>query len=352
MSLINKVLRDLEARERGERKSPKPSVLDDLRPASGPADRRSPWPLRIVGLVLAAAGVAGAAWWYLSQGREVAAPHLAQAAAPLSRPARPSPVSAAPPAPARPQPTPYHPAPPPRALPARAQVPAPSRAIAHPRVRAARLAHPHFVSRRPPPAISRRPAPLTASDQAQSAYRRAVLALRAGQGSQARRACRAALRFDPAALRPALLLATLDLQALHLRAAHDVLAGALRHHPQALPAAMLLAQVDLRRAQPAAAVHTLLRLRAAGAGSRTYWALLAVSQLRSGDPSAARATYRSGLERFPRDGALWAGLGFVDGSTGHTARADRAFRHAAACPLSPALARFVHAQMQAFGKAP
>ncbi len=342
MSLINKVLRDLEARERNAQAPPERPVLDDLRPASDTGDRRSGWFLRISGLVLVVAALAAVTWWYFTPGRAGAAAH-----APVARstpaghtgtaPRASAPLVAAPPHPLAPRLVSRPPAPP--AKPVVAPVPAP---VAH-----APAPRSHFVFRAQAAAISRRRTPLTATERARAAYRRAVLALQDGQAGRARAACTLALRLNPGTLRPALLLATLDLQGARLRSARKVLRAALKRHPRALPAALLLAQVDLRRGQPASAVHRLAGLRAAGADNASYWALLAVSQWRAGDPVAARATYRSALRRFPRDGALWVGLGLIDRRAGQAARAYRAWRHAAACPLPPVLARFVQAQLHA-----
>ena len=343
MSLINKVLRDLEARERGEQAPPKRPVLDDLRPASKATDGRSGWFLRVFGLLVVLAVTVAATWWYVSPSHAGVAPHTPVA--------RPTPARHTVPVPRASAPMvvlPPHPAAPGLASrlatsPARAAVAAAPAAVAR---RPAPRPQSHFVFQSPGAAISRRRAPMTATEQARAAYRRAVLALQAGRATQARAACKRALRLDPKALSPALLLATLDLQGARLRSARAVLRAALKGHPQALPAALLLAQVDLRRGQPAAAARRLAGLRAAGAGSQSYWALLAVSQWRAGDQAAARATYRSALRRFPHDGALWVGLGLIDRRAGKAARAYRALRHAAACPLSPVLARFVQEQMR------
>ena len=345
MSLINKVLRDLEARERNAQGPPERPVLDDLRPASDTTDQRSGWPLRITGWVLVAAAIVAAMWWYVSPGRAGAAAHALVARSTPAGHTVAAPRARAPLVAARPQPLARRPVshpPAPSAKGAVAPVPAPV-VVAH-----APPPRSHFVFRAQAAAISRRRTPLTATERARAAYRSAVLALQAGQAGRARAACKLALRLNPGALRPALLLATLDLQGARLRSARKVLRATLKRHPQALPAALLLAQVDLRRGQPAFAVRRLAGVRAVGVDSESYWALLAVSQWRAGDQVAARATYRSALRRFPRDGALWVGLGLVDRRAGQTTRAYRAWRHAAACPLPPVLARFVQAQLRAF----
>ncbi len=344
MSLINKVLRDLEARERGEQAAPQRPVLEDLRAAPEPPGPSPAAWLKWAALVLAIAAIAGAAWWYGYTQRPTRAPaaRIGTAPQPQGAPAR------------RPIPPPVLPQPSRRSAPAvrvltasPKAVPAAVPALAgrHP---AAHAAPRRFVFRSSG-TISRHRTPLTAAQKALAAYRRAVRALQAGHTGRARTILGASLHEYPQGLRPALLLATLDIQASRLREAHDVLRQALRGHPGALAAAMLLAQVDLRRGRPGDAARILTRFRPAGASSRSYWALLAASRSRAGDPAAALAAYQSGLRRFPRDGALWVGLGVIESQSGHAAHAYKAWRRAEACPLTPVLAQFVQAQLRAAG---
>ncbi len=343
MSLINKVLRDLEARERDEQASQSRPVLTDLRAAPESPERsgvpRATWLLLAVAIVAIAVLVA----WVVGRGPARApAARVVHASVAPPKGVRVAPVAVAPPKT--------------KASPAGARArsvvkPVPSRAFvsaAHPPIA------PHRVTRRTragSAAISRHRKPLTAVEQAQSAYRRAVQALQAGDTAQARAALRAALRARPTSLRAALLLATLDIQGAHLRGARHILRTTLHAHPHALPAVMLLAQVDLRRGRPADAARTLGRAQPLGAASHSYWALLAASRLRAGDQAGALSAYRSGLKRFPGDGSLWVGEGIVESRRGHTRRARLAWRQASHCPLTPVLARFVQAELQGGGAA-
>lgn len=344
MSLINKVLRDLEARERDQQTSQSRPVLADLRAAPESPERsrvsRATWLLFAVLIAAIAVVVA----WTIGRGSgraPAAVVARASIAPPKAVPVAPSAVAS------------------PKARASQAILRA--RPLAKPAhapvfVSSARPpAAPHRVTHRARPAsasISRHRKPLTATEQAQAAYRRAVQALQAGDSGQARAALRAALRARPASLRPALLLATLDIQGAHLRSARQVLRAALHAHPRALPAVMLLAQVDLRQGRPADAARTLGGAQALGAASHSFWALLAASRLRAGDQAGALSAYRNGLKRFPGDGSLWVGEGLVESQMGHTGRAHLAWRQALHCPLTPVLARFVQAQLQGGGGAP
>ncbi len=340
MSLINKVLRDLEARERDERAASSRPVLADLRAAAEPPARFALAKWLLLAGVIAMMGLVVV--WYMGGGHgEAAPPAVAKPPVAPSVAARPSPHAVAPPpraktprpaASARPLPKPAH-----------AAVFVSS---ARPAVLPHRAAH---RTRRAPAAISRQRKPLTPAEQATAAYRRAVQALQAGNAGQARAALHAALRARPASLRSALLLATLDIQGAHLHAARELLRTALRAHPRALPVFMLLAQIDLRRGRPGDAARTLGRAEAYGAARRSYWALLAASRLRAGDQAGALSAYHSGLGRFPDDGPLWVGAGLAESRLGHASRARQAWRRALHCPLTPVLARFVQDELQGDG---
>lgn len=339
MSLINKVLRDLENRERDEQAAPSRPVLADLRATRESPERSRIAPVKWLGLVAVITAIGVFVAWYASGGPRTA-PVIAKAPIVPSKRV-PLPQAAVTPPHARaPRPTSSAQAPP------RPAHPGVFVSSARPPVARHRVAP---VAGHAKASISRQRKPLTAAEQAMAAYRRAVQALQAGDAGEARIALRAALRAGPTSLAPALLLATLDIQGAHLRGAHQVLQAALRAHPHALAAIMLLAQVDLRRGRPEDAARTLGAAQAFGAASHSYWALLAASRLRAGDRVGALSAYRSGLGRFPGDGALWVGEGLVESQMGHANRAQLAWRKALRCPLSPVLARFVQTELQGHG---
>ncbi len=327
MSLINKVLKDLEARERASLDAPDRRVLEDLQAVPEPAPR-GPRAMRIAliaGVLVAMfVGVGVGLYARRPAGREphtVRLPPATPRAVPLAT--HPGPIAA----PARPR---------------KRQVAAaahPPRPLA-PRRAASRALAPI----RRPASISLRVAKVSVP-RAGSDYRRAVQALQAGHTGQARAALRDALALSPTALQPALLLAALDIQGGRLASARAALRPALQAHPGSVSAVILWAQLDLRQGRPAAAAAALAPIAAAAADKPSYWALLAAAWVAAGRGTRAISAYEAGLARFPRDGALWVGLGVADMKAGHAARARKAWRKAQSCPLSPPLAQFVEERL-------
>lgn len=356
MSLINKVLKDLESRERTSGDRPSSPMLEDLRSAPTPEKRVSVsaygWALAAVlaGALLVAAGV--------EYGQRTSASHaartdlvVAKEAPPVPRPAPALVIASSSPAAvvggAAVKPRPVGPKAP--AAKARTRVaPAPRASAPRPVVVPKRT----LVSRVPATfhfsgdGISRRAAPMTPAEQSAARYRLAIAALRQGRAGAARRDLKAALGFVPGAARPTLLLAGLDIRNGQLKVAQQVLAKALAAHPDGKGLIMLLAQVDLRMGQATAALAVLAKVPPQ-AQTEPYWALLAASKLRAGNRQAAVRAYEQGLQRFAESGSLWVGLGLADSESGHSHAARLAFLRAQRCALSPVLARFVQQELSA-----
>ena len=358
MSLINKVLKDLQARERVSDGAPPRPMLEDLR-AAPPSVAKSPaMALAGVTFVVGLLCIAGAAAWYWYGMRPTAAV--------VSRPISITPKVSTPLAPKPngpvaqflplPTPTaaPATSAGPPKAIFERLPSPSPSQPpkaqSLPPRPLVRPLPHRKLVRTTRPPrpssgVISRRAVLLTPVEQSQTLYRQAIAALQQGRSRQARSDLKKALVLDAGDLRPRLLLSALDVQGGHLNAAHVLLTQGLVEHPHALAVALLLAQVDLRQGRPENAVQVLSRLAQTGAQSEPYWALLAASQLRAGDAAGAIVTYHQALQRFASNGALWVGLGLAELNGEHTRAARKALVQAQKCQLSPVLSHFVQGEL-------
>lgn len=353
MSLINKVLKDLESRQRASGDRPPSPMLEDLRSAPTPERR---WSARAygwaLGAVLASALLVAAGVEYgqrLGASRRVRTDLVvtAQSPVPAPRPAlitTPSPPAvavdaravshgrAAPKAPALKK----------GRSPAvlLASAPAPRRPVPRKVTVARSPAAFHFYGK----GISKRAATLTPAEQSVARYRLAIAALRRGKAGAARRDLKAALAFAPGAARPALLLAGLDIRAGQLKAAQQVLAQGLASHPHRNSLIMLSAQVDLRLGQAAAALGVLARIPPESQ-TEPYWALLAASRLGAGNRAAAVRAYQNGLQHFPHSGSLWVGLGLAESEGGHVRAARLAFMRAQKCALGPVLARFVRQEL-------
>ncbi len=356
MSLINKVLKDLESRERAPGDRPPSPMLEDLRSAPTLERRVSvhayAWVLGaiVVGTLLVVAGVE---YGQRTSGGRAAQTHLVVAKqAPLAP--RPAPALVVAPSP----PTVVvgggtvhlrHPrlkAPAPKArtrLTSTVRTAVPSRFVSRKATSVSRSPTAlHFSGDR----ISRRAAPMTPAERSAARYRLAIAALQQGKAGTARRDLKAALGFVPGAARPTLLLAGLEIRSGQLKVAQQVLAQALAAHPHSKHLIMLLAQVDVRLGQATAALAVLAKVPPQSQ-TEPYWALLAASRLRAGNPKAAVRAYKQGLQRFAQSGSLWAGLGLADSEGGHSRAARFAFLRAQKCTLSPVLARFVRQELSA-----
>lgn len=354
MSLINKVLKDLENRERASGDRQQPAMLEDLR-AAPPPDKgaRGRAYGRALGAAVAAVFLVAAGVEYGRRASISHESHVGSVAAkkPVAPPTRSAParVAVLPPNAVVPKGA-TSPASIARAKPptfkARTQR-APLASVTAPRVGlpkrvSARRPHASFHGHRD--GISRHAVPMTPAERSVAQYRLAIASLRQGQTGAARRELKAALGFVPGAVSPSLLLAGLDMRSGRLKAGQRVLTQGLAHHPKVRALIMLLAQVDLRLAKPAAALRALVGVPLA-AQSQPYWALLAAARLRLGNVKAAVRAYEDGLQHFPHSGSLWVGLGLADSGRGHLRAAHEAFTEAQKCTLDPVLARFVQQEL-------
>lgn len=355
MSLINKVLKDLESRERAGSERPSSSMLEDLRAAPSPekgVSGRVYW--RGAGAVVVAVLLLAAGVEYGRHARPLLMPEAGSVVAQkgVVPSSAPTPVAVAAVAPSIAMPV--RPSPPRvvdhsgsaaranRTLrPLRASLAPPQHSVSL-RVRSARQtsAPLHFSG----DGISRRALPETRPELSLERYRLAIASLQQGDVGAAHRDLKAALGFVPGGASPSLLLAGLDVRLGRLAAAQRVLNQGLRFHPHVRSLIMLLAQVDLRMGQPGAALAVLANVSPA-AQTEPYWALLAVSQLRDGKIKAAARAYEEGVRRFPESGSLWVGLGLAESDRGDRSAARKAFFRAQKCALDPVLAHFVQQQL-------
>ncbi|MHB1566395.1 MAG: tetratricopeptide repeat protein [Acidiferrobacter sp.] len=332
MSLINKVLRDLETRDRTGDETPVRPVLEGLRSAP-PA--RTPSLFRYARIIAVAGAIIGiASLWLWHRATPVASspPPARHRPPPGVGGARvlPSPLKVVP------LPVPVVPV---LVVPPAVHRPSPPRRVS-PRPRATPLRRPQSVVSTAG-AVQRHPAPVTPEERARADYRQAITALQHGHPHAAQTQLVAALAADPVSIAPRILLAALEVQDGRLAAAHRLLAVGLARHPQGLRAAMLQAQIDLRLQRPAAAVARLQAARVRGRGHKTYLSLLGAAAMQAHQWGLAHRAYHEGVHLYPNDGPLWVGLGLVDQERGDKAGARHALQRAARCPLSPVLAAFV-----------
>lgn len=380
MSLINKMLQDLDARGGTAR----PAAGGDVRPVA--AERSSRTAIAIgagIGALIVAAGAGG--WYYLH--RE-AAPAAAPAAAVLApavpaavvpAPAAPAPAvtSSATPDPTVPAPTVPAPAEPSTTAPAPQAVvpatPAPAEAAA-PRQAAApqpaAAAMPSVESTPTPQAARPRPpraprterdstaaapaiavperqagegATLTSRQQGENAYRRALAALQEGRVTEGLGALEHAVQVYPRheAARQTLVGLLLENGQADEAMRHAQLGLGLDSNQPQL--AMVLARLQLERGGPADV--TLLRSLPHATGNAEYRAFLAGVLQKQGRHREAAEQYEAALALRPRNGVWWMGLGISRQAQDLRPGAREAYGKAKEAGLAPELRAFVERRL-------
>lgn len=391
MSLINRMLQDLDARAGQPGAAPLPT---DIR-AVPPPERSLPWKRVAVAagaaLALGALGLAG--WRVLGQKPAPIVPQTAPAA--LSAPPVPPVLVAGPAAALAPAPVVAIEIPvPPRqddASPAAAAVNADTPAAAEPsprtqvrtQVRAPAPAAPAAKAVRPaarkvekkqpeaaptapakkdragaPKAVAGAPAAAasarsgrveTAAQRAENAYRRALASLEDGRVTEAMSQLEAALKADPRHEASRQTLVSLLIEAKRPDEAIRQLGAALALDPRQPAMAMLMARLQVERGSPG--IDTLLRTLPYAAGNGDYHAFLAGMLAREGRHREAAEYYGVALRTAPQNGVWWMGLGLSLQAEKRNPEAAGAFRKALdSGSLSAELQGFVERKLKQLGR--
>jgi len=358
MSLINKMLKDLDARAGPPGAAPLPA---DVRPVAAPERRGPVLRAALVGGALLAVG-AGVAGWKMMQTAPTptavpavlaAAPVAARTAVVVDMPAA-APVQVVDVAPAVPAPTPEpepEPAPESEPEPAPEPTPAPAPKRVRP-VAPAPTAKPAprtvSVAKNTPavPAAGRTDTP---SQRAENAYRRALGVLEDGRVTEAIATLQAGLQIDPRHEAARQTLVGLLIEAGRPDDAMRQLQAALAIDARQPALAMLLARLQLERGGPA--IDTLTRTLPYAAGNGEYHAFLAGVLQREGRVHEAADHYQAALKRSPGNGVWWMGLGIALQADKRDAESRAAFMQAQASgTLSPELQAFVERRLGQLGR--
>lgn len=349
MSVVNKMLRDLDARRIGaDERAALPTAVTPLA-AHDERGRGRAGPLLAAILLLSALAVA--AWLALRP--EVPPPSPAPVAAIATNP--PETRTAAAPEPAAAtgglrlaeqlSTSPQAPAP------RRAAEPAPKPAAATPPapLPAAIVAPSSSPAKVTPaePRIEKQARPLSAAERAEAEYRRGLALLRAGSPDDAAGAYRSALAEQPehSAARPA--LAALLIEARAYDEAEEVLRKGTELPAVRLASAIALARLKVERNQSGAALEVLQQHAAAGERSADYQGFAGALLNRVGRPAEAVERYQAATRLTPADGRWWAGLGIALEAAGRPAEAREAFLKARGLPgLTPDLAQLVEQRLR------
>ncbi|MGE0355595.1 MAG: tetratricopeptide repeat protein [Burkholderiales bacterium] len=380
MSLINKLLQDLEARQ-----APVPERFSSrhVRPLP-PAPGRRRWPVVTAGAMLLALVAAGAAYLLLS--REEAPPSSPTQAfrqgvlapqASVDSPAAALAVSASTAPASGAEPSPWTGTGSPAEKPLAAAMASAvaddafglrvSRSLvvppglhadegrksseAQPRPIATAAASPGpapFRRDERPPSIEKQARAISAEDRAAHAYREAIALAGQGRPGAALEGLREALRADAAHDEARLLLARLLLENRRLAEAKAVLEEGLARDPAQPRLAMALARVQVELGDTPAASATLARATAVAAGNAEFRGFQAALLQRMGRHREAAEEFRAALRLKPDSGLWWMGLGLSLDAEGERGPARDALQRARATGrLEPDIDRFVEQKLLA-----
>lgn len=297
MSVINKMLKDLDARQTGTRVE-RP-MFQDLQPA-GEAHRGSMRTTMLVGAAVCVLAGAALAWTYWPR---PSAPGVTTTAVPVTPLVVQAPVTVAPAA-AEPQPA-VQPAPaakpaaptPPAVKPART---APAKSAAAP----AAAGKPEA-----PGKIEKTERPYSPEELAENAYREASRLHAAGNAAAAEQRLRSLLADQPRYLKARDLLAALQIENGRWLEAQATLEQGIAQAPEHLAFRYSLARIHLEQGDGAKAVAVLEQARAEGRRDAELTAFLAALYQRTGRHAEAVKTYQDAVAQRPAEGKWWVGLG-------------------------------------------
>ncbi|MET0264986.1 MAG: tetratricopeptide repeat protein [Duganella sp.] len=371
MSLINKMLQDLDARG-----GPREEGLQQQELKAVPAPERDRRLLFVAGSALAAGVLAAGGWygwqaWRTQAAPQGAAPLMATAPAPARAPVT-APVQDAPApslapmpapelaaaaqasAPSAPQPAPAVPsAPVPPTQPIQPTQPvaataAPSMPATPPAKAASKPAHTVASAAKPVPAAPAASAArqeLTPQQQSENTYRRALTALQDGRVSVALTDLDRALEIDPRNEPARQTYVALLLENRRPEDAIRQLRLALGIDPRQPGLAMVLARLQLERGGPA--LQTLMTTLPYAAGNADYQAFLAGVLQREQRHAEAAQHYQAALKLSPLNGVWWMGLGISLQADGQLAPAREAYTRArTGNGITPELLAFIDRRIE------
>lgn len=387
MSVINQMLRDLDARHASEQeRAGLPPRLRTLPPV--PLARSAEWRLLAVGMAAGALMTGLAASWYFAVPTVPVAP---AAAVPVATPAAPAPASAAPalpvaaevlpdiataiaPAPldtaemklstllakSQPEPATEKPSAPPAAAkplapapPRKAPEPGPAQTPAKPVAEAAKRApEPREAKPAPLPTLAAAaPAGAAGSDDgqidkrttggqgrelAENEYRKGMQAVKRGDTAAAHPLFQRALELDPALAKARQALLSVLVGARQWAEARQVARHGLALDPAQTAWATILARLQFEQGDAAAAIETLARHAAHAGGDADYQGLHAYLLQKQQRPAEAVERFQAALALRPNEGRWWFGLGLALEAAGRGADAREAYSKAQGAGNLPA----------------
>ncbi|QNA88892.1 tetratricopeptide repeat protein [Massilia sp. Dwa41.01b] len=184
----------------------------------------------------------------------------------------------------------------------------------------------------------------TSNQASENAYRRALGSLQDGRVSEAIAGLQAVLRNNPKHEAARQTLVGLLIEAKREDEAMVQLQQALTLDPRQPAMAMLLARLQIERGQPG--IDTLLRTLPYASGKGEYHAFLGGALQRQGRYREAADQYQTALRSAPDNAVWWMGLGLALQAEKRNAEAADALRRASSLgTLNPELQAFVERKL-------
>ena len=189
--------------------------------------------------------------------------------------------------------------------------------------------------------------PLTAGQIAENAYRRGVNLLQQGRQADAETAFKTALASDPRNVKARELFAGVLLEDGRRSAAATLLAQGLSVLPRENSFAYLLARIDAARGAEPAAIAVLEKNLPYAGSDPDYLALLATLDQRAGRNADAANMFSRALALRPLNGNWWIGLGISLEAQKRWAAAREAYTRATMTRLDPKLVKYADERREA-----
>lgn len=184
----------------------------------------------------------------------------------------------------------------------------------------------------PPPSgemqIDKRAKGGNAREMAEGEYRKGMQAVKRGDNTAAAPLLQHALELDPALAKARQALLSVLVSGKHWQEAQQVAQGGLALDPRQSGWAIILARLQFEQGDTAAALETLERHAAHAGGDADYQSLFAYLLQKQQRFSEAAERFRAAVSLRPNEGRWWFGLGIALDGSGKGAEAKEAFARA------------------------